>query len=172
MASTTVPGARQRRFPAAVTQRILGVAAAACLAIDAYVHFHDARLYDAVTNRELSQATLFRVQAGLAAAAGVALLIRPARLWWAAALMIAGSAFGAVMLCRYVNVGPLGPVPDMYEPTWVSPGKLASAWAEGTATVLAAAGLLLAASARRHRPTTRAEGRPGRPASSRGPGQK
>ena len=170
MASTTVPGARQRRFPAAVTQRILGVAAAACLAIDAYVHFHDAGLYDAVTTRELSQATLFRVQAGLAAAAGVALLIRPSRLWWAAALMIAGSAFGAVML--YVHVGPLGPVPDMYEPTWVSPGKLASAWAEGTATVLAAAGLLLAASARRHRPTTRAEGRPGRPATSRGPGQK
>jgi hypothetical protein len=106
------------------------------------------------------------------AVAGVALPIRPSRLWWAAALMIAGSAFGAVMLCRYVNVGPLGPVPDMYEPTWVSPGKLASAWAEGTATVLAAAGLLLAVSARRHRPMTRAEGRPGRPATSRGPGPK
>ena len=128
--------------------------------------------HTAVTTRVLSQATLFRVQASLAAAAGVPLLIRPSRLRWAAALMIAGSAFGAVMLCRYVNVGPLGPVPDMYEPTWVSPGKLASAWAEGTATVLAAAGLLLAASARRHRPTTRAEGRPGRPATSRGPGQK
>ena len=78
----------------------------------------------------------------------------------------------ARMRSGYVNVGPLGPVPDMYEPTWVSPGKLASAWAEGTATVLAAAGLLLAVSARRHRPMTLAEGRPGRPATSRGPGQK
>src|SRR5262249_20117737 len=110
VASTTVLGARHRRFPAAVIQRILGVAAAACLAIDAYVHFHDPGLYDAVTTRVLSQAALFRVQASLAAAAGVALLIRPSRLWWAAALMIAGSAFGAVMLYRYVNIGPLGPV--------------------------------------------------------------
>ena len=107
MASTAIPGARHRRFTAAVIQRILGVAAAACLAIDAYVHFHDAGLYDAVTTRVLSQATLFRAQASLAAAAGVALLIRPSRLRWAAALMIAGSAFGAVMLYRYVNVEPL-----------------------------------------------------------------
>jgi hypothetical protein len=157
--STTIP-ARRRRFPAALIQRILGAAVAACLAIDAYVHLHDARFYDAVTTHVLSQATLFRVQASLAAAVGLALLIRPSRLWWAAALILAGGAFGAVMLYRYVDVGALGPIPNMYEPTWVSPGKLASAWAEGAATVLTAAGLLLAPSARRHRPITRAEGCP------------
>ena len=146
MASTTIPVSRQRRrrFPSARIQRILGVAAATCLAIDAYVHFRDAGFYGAVTTSVLSQATLFRVQASLAAAVGLALLIRPSRAWWAAALVIAGSAFGAVMLYRYVNVGTLGPIPDMYEPTWASPGKLASAGAEGAATILAGAGLLVA----------------------------
>jgi len=146
VASTTIPVSRQRRrrFPSARIQRILGVAAATCLAIDAYVHFRDAGFYGAVTTSVLSQATLFRVQASLAAAVGLALLIRPSRAWWAAALVIAGSAFGAVMLYRYVNVGTLGPIPNMYEPTWASPGKLASAWAEGAATILAAIGLLVA----------------------------
>jgi hypothetical protein len=157
VASTTIPVTRQRRrrFPSALIQRILGVAAAVCLAIDAYVHFHDAGFYSAVTTSVLSQATLFRVQASLAAAVSLALLIRPSRPWWAAALLIAGGAFGAVMLYRYVNVGTLGPIPDMYEPTWASPGKLASAWAEGAATMLAAAGLLAALFERRHQPMRR-----------------
>ena len=43
MASTTILAARPHRgLPFAVIQRILGIASAACLAIDAYVHFHDA----------------------------------------------------------------------------------------------------------------------------------
>jgi len=31
----------------------------------------------------------------------------------------------------------------MYGPTWVSPRKLASAWAEGAATILTATGLFV-----------------------------
>src|SRR5664280_2386199 len=62
----------------------------------------------------------------------------------AAALLVAGSAFAAVLLYRYVNVGQLGPLPRMYEPSWDAPGKLPSAYAEGTGAVLAALGLLLA----------------------------
>jgi hypothetical protein len=50
------------------------------------------------------------------------------------------------MLYRYVNVGALGPIPNMYEPTWVSPSKLASAWAEGAAVIVTAAGLTIAIS--------------------------
>ena len=49
-------------------QRVLGVAAAACLAFDGSVHFRGAGFYGAVTTSVLSQATLFRVQASLAAA--------------------------------------------------------------------------------------------------------
>jgi hypothetical protein len=57
-------------------------------------------------------------------------------------LVVAASAFGAVVLYRYVDVGRLGPLPNMYEPTWAPPGKAASAWAEGAGIILAAAGRL------------------------------
>jgi hypothetical protein len=91
----------------------------------------------------LSQGTLFRVEGALAIAAGVILLVWPRRLSWAFALLVAASAFGAVELYRYVDVGSLGPLPNMYEPTWAASGKLASAWAEGAATAICAVGLLL-----------------------------
>jgi hypothetical protein len=142
------PG-RPRRDPVKIGLRVLAVAAAAALAIDAYVHLHDAGYYDYVRTSALSQGTLFRVQGALAAAAGLMLLVRPRRIWWAAALLVAAGAFGAVELYRYVDVGRLGPLPDMYEPTWAASGKLASAWAEGAATVLAATGLAISAWAHR-----------------------
>jgi hypothetical protein len=155
VASTSRAAAAHQRWrraaPAATTQRVVGAAAAAALAIDAYVHFRDAGYYTAVTTSVVSQATLFRVQAALAAALALALLARASRLWWAAGFLVAASAFGAVLLYRYVDVGALGPIPNMYEPTWVSPGKLASAWAEGAAAILTATGLLVAVRARRHR---------------------
>jgi hypothetical protein len=59
-----------------------------------------------------------------------------------AAVLVAASALGAVVLYRYVDLGALGPLPDMYEDTWQVPGKLLSAYAEGTAVVLAGLGLL------------------------------
>ena len=70
MASNVVPVSRQRRgrSPAVLIQRVLGVAAAACLAFDGSVHFRGAGFYGAVTTSVLSQATLFRVQASLATA--------------------------------------------------------------------------------------------------------
>lgn len=129
-------------LPPVGLQRILGAAAAAALGLDSYVHLHDAGFYDAVKTSVISQGTLFRMQGALAAAIGLALLVRPSRLWWSAAFIVAVSAFGAVMLYRYVDVGPLGPIPNMYEPTWAPPGKLASAWAEGAAAILTAAGFL------------------------------
>lgn len=138
-------GRLRRWSPVEIAQRVLAVAAAATLGVDAYVHFHDAGFYDSVKSSSISQGTLFRVEAVLAVTVGLALLVRPRRrIPWAAALLVAASAFGAVMLYRYVNVGALGPLPNMYEPTWVSPGKLTSAWAEGTGTVIAAIGLFVA----------------------------
>jgi hypothetical protein len=69
-------------------------------------------------------------------------LVWPRRSSWILALLVAASALGAVLLYRYVDVGQLGPLPDMYENTWQVPGKLLSAWAEGAAVVLAGLGLL------------------------------
>jgi hypothetical protein len=127
VASTSSAAATQPRWrrasAAAMTQRFLDAAGAVALGIDAYVHLHDAGFYDAVTSSVISQATLFRVQAALAAAVGLALQLRPSRLWWAAALIVAGNAFCAVLLYRYVDVGALGPIPDMYEPTWSRPAN-------------------------------------------------
>jgi hypothetical protein len=143
------PRRRTRRSGAGITERVLALGTATTLAVDAYVHFHDARFYDSVATSVLSQGMLFRVEAALAIALGLMLLLRPRRVYWAAALLVAASALGAVLLYRYVDVGALGPLPNMYEPTWALPGKLASAWAEAAGTALAALGLLV--SILRHR---------------------
>jgi hypothetical protein len=68
---------------------------------------------------------------------------------WAVAALVAASAAGAVLLYTYVDVGAIGPLPDLYEPIWALPGKRGSAIAETAATVLALAGLALALRARR-----------------------
>lgn len=75
----------------------------------------------------------------------VALLIRPHPVVWAVAVLVTASAVGAVLLYTYVDVGALGPLPNLYEPTWAAaPGKLASAVAEGLGTLLAIIGFVLA----------------------------
>jgi hypothetical protein len=58
-------------------------------------------------------------------------------------LGVGASALAAVLLYRYVDLGPLGPLPDMYENTWQVPGKLLSAYAEGAAVVLAGLSLVV-----------------------------
>jgi hypothetical protein len=137
----------------AIALRALGAAAAAALGIDAYVHLHDAGFYDAIKTSSLSQGDLFRAEAALAIVVGAALLLWPNRLVvWAVAFVVAASALGAVLLYRYVDVGSIGPLPNMYEPTWVSPGKLMSAYAEGAGAVVAALGTsVLAVGHRRER---------------------
>jgi hypothetical protein len=126
---------------------LLRVATAAALDIDAAVHWQNAPAYDAVT-ATVSQGQLFRVEAALAVAVGLLVLVRPRPSSWLAALAVAGSALAAVLLYRYVDLGSLGPLPDMYENTWQVPGKLLSAYAEAAAVVLAALGLLT----HRHQP--------------------
>lgn len=160
----------RQRSRVGVTQRVLGVVTAAALLVDASVHFHDAHFYDSVAGSVVSQGMLFRAEAALATLLGLALLVRPRLTTRVAALLVLTSAFGAVMLYRYVNVGALGPLPNMYEPTWASPGKLASAWAEGAGIAISAVGLLVSLhvhdrNAQRTGPCARRdEGRPGKEA--------
>ena len=90
----------------------------------------------------------------MAIAAGPLVLVWPRRASWAAALLVAASALGAVLLYRYVDVGQLGPLPNMYENTWQVSGKLLSASAEGAAVVLAALGLLVHWPVGRDHPTS------------------
>jgi hypothetical protein len=106
-----------------------------------------------VSTSTFSQATLFRAEAIFAAAAAIALLAWPHGVTWAIAVLVTASAAGAVLLNTYVNVGGLGPLPNMYEPTWALPGKEGSGAAEIAGTLLATTGLVLA---------VRSYGRPGR----------
>lgn len=114
---------------------LLRVLIALGLAIDAYVHWVTADAYDAVGDT-LTQGDLFRIETVVAAVAAVLVLFLPHRATFAFAFLVAASAFGAVVLYRYVDVGALGPLPNMYEPVWTQ-DKMVSAVAEGIAAGLA-----------------------------------
>lgn len=112
----------------------LAALTAALLGYDAYVHLHLASGYDAVGDT-VTQGALFRVEAGLALAAALLVLVSDSRPAWAAAGVTGLGGVAAVLLYRYVDVGALGPIPNMYEPAWYH-DKTWSAVAEGTAAVL------------------------------------
>ena len=93
------------------------VLAAAGLAVDAYLHAHLADRFDTITSG-ISQGTLFRLEAALAALAALLVLLwrrLPGDLF-AASVAVGGLAL--LLVYRYVDVGELGPIPDMYEPVW------------------------------------------------------
>lgn len=113
---------------------VLAVLAAAGLGYDAYVHLDLASGYDPVGDT-ITQGALFRVEAGLAIAAAVAVLLSDHRLAWAFAGLVGLGGVGAVLLYRYVDVGAIGPVPNMYEPVWFTL-KTRSAYAEAAVAVL------------------------------------
>jgi hypothetical protein len=86
------------------------------LGIDAYVHLHLAHFYDPV-KATFSQGQMFRLEAVLAIVAAVLLLVRPGRLTAAIAAIVAGGGVIALLLYYFVNVGKIGPLPNMYEHT-------------------------------------------------------
>ena len=113
---------------------VLALLAAAGLAYDAYVHLDLASGYDPVGST-ITQGQLFRVEAALAIAAGLAVLLSDHRVAWAAAGLVGLGGVAAVVLYRYVDVGAIGPVPNMYEPVWYAM-KTRSAVAEGGVAVV------------------------------------
>ena len=138
----TMPAHREALAWSVIGSWILRVATATALGIVALIHWQNASAYDAVT-ATISQGELFRVEAAVAVAVGLLVLVRPRPSSWLAGLVVAASALAAVLLYRYVDVGALGPLPDMYENTWQVPGKLLSAYAEAAAIGLAGLGLLI-----------------------------
>jgi Ni/Fe-hydrogenase subunit HybB-like protein len=159
MAEGRVVGDRRFRAPARSSaghnppftiSRVLALGVAVALAIDAYVHATSAGFYDPVQGGLITEGNLFRAEVLVSGAVALLLLLRPSRWTLTAALLVAASALAAVVLYRYVDVGPIGPIPDLYEPTWAAPGKLLSAFAEGFAVLLSTVGIVLAR-ARRHR---------------------
>jgi hypothetical protein len=112
--------------------RVLGAAA---LGTSAYVHIHLADQFDYPGT--ISGGTLFRTQGAVAALIALFLLVTGHRLAWLAGAGLGLTSFAAVMLYRYVDVGAIGPLPNMNDPTWrPSPDKLLSAIVEAGVVVL------------------------------------
>lgn len=121
---------------------VLRLLTAAGLAIDAYVHA------DLAGNEIHTEGVLFGLEAGVSSLAALILVITGMRLAYVFAFLIAISALSAIMVYRYVDIGAIGPIPNMYEPIWFQE-KAVAAIAEGTALVTAAAGALIPHSGRR-----------------------
>ena len=134
-----------------VGERLLALVTAALLGVDAYVHLHDAGKYDGFKSSVMTEGTLFRIQAVVAIVVAALVLLWPRIITWLLSLLVAGSAAVAVTLYTYVNVGQLGPLPNLYENTWHEPGKIFSAVAEAAAALISLVGLALAARHRRRR---------------------
>ena len=132
-------GSTRRLDTRGVLRGILRLLAAAGLALDAYVHTDLAGQFE--TGGTISESTLFLIQAGFAALAALLIFVRGRRPEAVLALLIALAALGAVLLYRYVDVGSIGPLPDMYDPAWYTE-KTLSAVAAAVA-VLSSAGLVV-----------------------------
>lgn len=122
---------------------VLRILTALALFIDAGVHLFLAPGHQEAQPGTVSQGTLFVLEAAAALVAGVYVLIRGSRAAYAVALVVALSAFAAVVLYRYVDIPAIGPIPAMYDPVWFF-SKSLSAVAEGVGALLALAGLVRA----------------------------
>jgi hypothetical protein len=109
---------------------------AAGLAVDAYVHLVVASDYDIIPGT-ISAGSLFRLESVAAIVAGLAVLVRPGRITYLLAFLVGASALAAVVVNTNVDLGAIGPLPDLYEPVWFTE-KTVSAVAEGVAAVAAA----------------------------------
>lgn len=109
------------------------------LVVDAIVHLDLASSFASVKTSVLSQADIFRIESVVALLVALALLVRPRRETALAVFVVAASAVVAVVLYRYVDVGRIGPIPNMYDPYWAPVGKWLSAVAEVVAAVASAA---------------------------------
>ena len=116
------------------TSLILAVLAAVGLGYDAKVHLHLASTYDSI-GTSITQGGLFRVEAVVAILLAVAVLLSDDWRVWIGVGMTGLAGVIAVVLYRYVDVGKIGPVPNMYEPAWF-PEKTHSAYAEGGVAVV------------------------------------
>jgi len=122
---------------------LLRLVVVAGLAVDAYVHWDLAPSLDTLVgsgNPEISMGQLFRVEAAIALLALVLFALRPVRWTTVIAFLVAAGGLAAVLLYAYVDVGAIGPLPNMDDPTWPTE-KTLSAVAEGAAALAALAHL-------------------------------
>lgn len=124
---------------------------------DAIIHLHLAPGYQEASPGGVGLGNLFRLEAVVAIAATVYVLLRGSRRAFALAFAVAISALLAVLVARYLDLPPLGPLPAMYEPVWFTE-KAISAVAEALAAVAAATALTRGELERRSSGRHRAKG--------------
>ncbi|HEX9335119.1 MAG TPA: hypothetical protein VF892_04510 [Pseudonocardiaceae bacterium] len=118
---------------------VLRVLTAAGLGVEAYVHIHLAPKYDGGTGSAgISQGLLFRVVGAVAILMALLVLASGGRVVQFLAFLVSAVTLGAVLLYRYSDVGALGPLPNMHDPTWFGL-KTLSAASEAVATLTSAA---------------------------------
>ncbi|BBH16858.1 hypothetical protein Back2_11450 [Nocardioides baekrokdamisoli] len=123
---------------------LLRLAAAAGLVVDARVHLKLAGAYDSIRSSAVSQGDLFRIEAGLAIAAAVLILLVRKSFTDFFAAAVAGGGLAALLVYRYADLGAIGPLPPMYEPAWY-PDKVDTCIAQAIATAASICVLLVAA---------------------------
>lgn len=119
------------------TQWVLTALVVLGLAVDAFVHFDLASAFEGNRTSVLSEAQIFRAQSIVAIIVAVGVLVRPRRYTAVLAFLVAASALIAVVLYRYVDIGAIGPIPNMYDPYWGPIGKVLSLIGEALAAVAA-----------------------------------
>ncbi|MGA8789063.1 MAG: hypothetical protein WB535_08965 [Paenarthrobacter sp.] len=120
----------------------LRVSVATALFVSAVIHIQLAPTYQQAAPGGIGQGTLFLVQAVAAALTAAFVLLKGSRASYAAAGFVGLSSLAAVLLYRYVQVPPIGPLPSMYEPVWYT-AKVITAAAEAAAGGLAFIGYTL-----------------------------
>jgi hypothetical protein len=132
----TTTAAGSRPAPTTAVDISLRVFATAALGISAYVHLHLAGHPFNPAPGTLTQARMFYAQGVVAAVVALALLVTGNRFVWWAAAAVGAASFAAVLLYTYVDVGKIGPLPNMNDPGWLpSPEKSLSAVAEAAVVV-------------------------------------
>ncbi|HEY8479460.1 MAG TPA: hypothetical protein VIL71_06465 [Spirillospora sp.] len=126
---------------------VLRLLVAAGLAVDAVIHWRFAPEMAPGPNTPsdtIPGDDLFYAQAIAAAVAGVLVLVWARRWTYAIAFLVAASAAGAVLLYYFVDVGQLGPIPNMHDPSWYS-DKTISLAGEAVATIASVIGFFTVA---------------------------
>lgn len=114
---------------------------AAGLGIDAYVHLTLAPTY-AEGGGQINEGVLFRGEAVLAVFSALVIIFAARRISFLLGFAVSASALAIMLLSRYVDIGALGPLPDLYDPVWF-PAKLLAAFSEGAASIAALTGIFL-----------------------------
>lgn len=151
MSAQSHTGAATDRHENGLALRML---TAIALLIDAGVHIRLAPGYQAASPAGIGQGNLFLLESAAALLSAFYVLLRGTRAAYGVALLVAVSAFIAVVLYRYVDVPAFGPFPAMYEPVWFFEKSLSAA-AEAVGAILAAVGIARTARAANPEPTTR-----------------